>query len=360
MGLIVKVAQSIDTTLVDHVQTVFQAVADPIKALLGAIAMVALLFIALNQLVQFTNVNYSTYLQWGLRYVLIYSFATIWANFKGIYVIVTEVPSDYGALMMRGVVATLETNAARSLNGGTIVDTYSAMDASARVGLHIAYDYFSDVSMFKIGKAIRNVFYGAFVLIVIGFFTAACVIIVVVAKVGLAVAISLAPLAITMLMMPQTRQYFESWTRFTVAYSVIPLLTTALMAIVLLIAAQSRTEPDQFGYPFIMIAATILLFQIPTMASALSSASVAAVGAGAATAAASMAKSATMRFFVNAQRLLDTATMTTAADRGSTAKAASPAINAMRQGACMRQRRWDERVARRTAEQPSLTHRSEI
>ncbi|WP_247808756.1 MULTISPECIES: hypothetical protein [unclassified Bradyrhizobium] len=102
---------------------------------------------------------------------------------------------------------------------------------------------------------------------------------------------------------------------------------------------------------FIMMAATILLFQIPTMASTLAGASVAAVGAGAAVAAASIAKREMMRCHVNAQGLRDT--VTAAAARVSPAKAALPAINAMRQSAGMRQRRQDERVARRTAEQLS-------
>lgn len=354
MGLISKIAQIIDTTLVDYAQTVFQAVTDPIRALLGAVALIALLFIALNHLVHFTSVNYSTYLQWGVRYTLIYSFATMWANFKGIYVIVTEVPSDYGALMVRGVVASLKTNAAGGLNPANIVDTYSAMDETAHAALQIANDFFSNLSIFKVGKALRGVFFGAFTLIVTGLFVAACVIIVLVGKLGLAVAVSLAPLAITMLMMPQTKQYFESWTRFTVGYSVIPLLTTALMAIVLHIALEIRaTTSNPFAFIFVMMAATILLFQIPTMASTLASASVAAVGAGAAVAAASMAKRGMMGFYVNAQRLQGAATLSTAAARASPAQAASPAINAMRQSACMRQRNWDERVARRTAEQLS-------
>ncbi|WP_371827299.1 hypothetical protein [Bradyrhizobium sp. 184] len=42
--------------------------------------------------------------------------------------------------------------------------------------------------------------------------------------------------------MPQTKQHFESWTCFTVGYSVIPLLTTALMAMVLHIALGTRPE----------------------------------------------------------------------------------------------------------------------
>ncbi|WP_354125405.1 MULTISPECIES: type IV secretion system protein [unclassified Bradyrhizobium] len=342
MGLISKIAHSIDTTLVDYVQVVFQNVADPIKALLGAIALIALLFIALNHVVQFRSVNYSIYLQWGLRYVLIYSFATMWANFKDIYVILTQVPSDYGALLVRGVVAKLETS-----HAANIVDTYSAMDEAARAVRQIAQDHFSHISIFKVGNAIRDVFFGAFALIVGGFFIAACIIIVLVGKLGLVVAISLAPLAITMLMMPQTKQYFESWTRFTVGYAIIPLLTTALMAVVLhMLLEESRAaSSDSFAVIFIMIAATILLFQIPTMASTLASASVAAVGAGAAVAAASMAKRVTMSLFAKAQRMQDVAT--------SPARAASPAINAMRQSAGMRQRRWDERVARRPTEQLS-------
>ncbi|MCP3477817.1 type IV secretion system protein (plasmid) [Bradyrhizobium sp. CCGUVB1N3] len=272
----------------------------------------------------------------------------MWANFKGIYVIITEVPSDYGALMARGVVATLKTSAAPGFNPANIIDTYSAMDETAHAALQIADDFFSHLSVLKVGKAIRGVFFGAFTLVVVGFFYAACAITVIVGKLGLAVAISLAPLAIAMLMMPQTKQYFESWTRFTIGYSVIPLLTTALMAIVLYIAAETRAASggDPFAFLFVIMAATVLLFQIPTMASNLASASVAAVGAGAVVAAASMAKSATMRLYANARRSQGAATDTGATSKASSGSDTSQAINAMRQSASMRQRHWDERVDR--------------
>ncbi|WP_085033077.1 type IV secretion system protein [Ensifer aridi] len=355
MGVISKLAHTIDATLVDYVQTVFEAAADPIRTLLGAIALIALLLLALNHITQFKAVNYSMYLHWGLRYILIYSFATIWVNFQNIYTMLVEVPDDYAALMMRGVAAAVKTNNPSVLDPARIKDTYSAMDEFAHAIVRIAYDNLSDLSVFKLAKAIRNIFMGMCILAIGGFFIAASAIIVLLGKIGLAVSISLAPLAIIMLMMPQTRQHFESWTRFTTGFALIPLLTAALMTVVLNVAGEILAAPyATVSFVFIMIAATVLLFMIPNMASTLASASVATVGAGAAVAAASMAKGAAMKLYTGGQRLRDGANVasTARAAGASPARSAWSAINAMRQSAHIRQQRRDERLARRIV-QPS-------
>ncbi|THK34118.1 conjugal transfer protein [Ensifer sp. MPMI2T] len=349
MGLISKLAQSIDTSLVSYVQTVFVAVADPVRTLLSAMALIALLFMAVNHLIQFRSVNYSMYLQWGLRYILIYSFATIWVNFQGIYTILVEVPGDYAALMLRGVANSIPMHASHLIDPARITDTYSAMDEFAHAILHISADYLDNISLFKVGKSIRNVFMGTVILIIGFFFTAASAIIVLIGKVGLAVSISLAPLAIIMLMTPQTKQHFESWTRFTTGFLLIPLLTTALMTVVLHLAAEILATTKGFEFPMVMIAATVLLYMIPTMASTLASASVAAVGAGATLAAASTVRGVASKVYDGAKKIRDAGSVASAAR----AAGASPAgvawsvANGWCQSAQRRQQRRDDRLANR-------------
>ncbi|TIL22207.1 MAG: type IV secretion system protein [Mesorhizobium sp.] len=348
MRVIAKIAHIIDTTLVDYVQKVFESTAGPIRTLLIAIALVALLVIALNHIIQFQTVNYSIYLQWGLRYILVYSFATMWVNFQGIYTMLIEVPGDYVALMLKGVALTIESRNPRILDPARIKDVYSAMDEFTHATFQIGLDHLMpNVSIWKPAKLLREFFFGALFLVVGLFFTAGSAIVVLVGKIGLAVSISLAPLAIIMLMMPQTKQYFESWTRFTVGFAVIPLLTGALMTVVLYVAGEIYAPSTNYNLEFalIMIAATVLLYMIPTMASTLASASVAAVGAGAA---ASMAIAAGKKSYSGAQRLEDGARVasTARAAGASPGEAARSAISAMRQSTQMRKQRRDERLAR--------------
>lgn len=353
MRVVEKISSIIDTTLVGYVQKVFESTAEPIRTLLIAIALVALLVIALNHIIQFQAVNYSIYLQWGLRYILVYSFATMWVNFQGIYTLLIEVPGDYVALMLKGAALKIEASARNThiLDPARITGIYSAMDEFAHATVQIGLDHLKpNVSIWKTAKLLREVFFGALFLVLGLFFTAGSAIVVLVGKIGLAVSISLAPLAIIMLMMPQTKQYFESWMRFTVGFAVIPLLTGALMTVVLYVAGEIYSPKTNYDLEFalIMIAATVLLYMIPTMASTLASASVAAVGPGAAASIASMAIAAGKKSYSGARRLEDGARVasTARAAGASPGEAARSAINAMRQSTQMRKQRRDERLAR--------------
>ncbi|MEI9414598.1 type IV secretion system protein [Mesorhizobium sp. Cs1321R2N1] len=347
MGLISTLAATIDGALVDYVQAVFEGVAHPIRKLLNATALIALLFIAVNHIMQFRPVNYSIYLMWGVRYILIYSFATIWVNFHGIYTILVDVPGEYTALMMRAAASP------RAVGGGPnpakLMNTYSAMDGFSRAIMQIGEDRISNTSVWDIGKSVRNVALGILIMVIGAFFTAASAVCVLISKVGFAVSISLAPLAITMLMMPQTRQHFESWTRFTIGFAIIPLLATALMAVVVGISAHMpRGAGGEFGFPFIMIAVTVLMFMIPTMASTLASASVAAVGAGAAVAAASKVKGG-LKSLYKGGRWLEDGLMTANTARAAGAShfgAVRSGANAMQQSAYVRKQRWNDHLAR--------------
>ncbi|MEI8703343.1 MULTISPECIES: type IV secretion system protein [unclassified Mesorhizobium] len=354
MGVISNITRTLDKTLVDYAQVVFQGVAEPIRELLGAMALVSLLFIAINHIIQFRTINYSVYLHWALRYILIYSFATMWVNFEGIYSMLIDVPNNYASIMMHAAKVPIKNVDPALLDPKRISDTSSAMDEFAHAVLHLSGRYITDFSIWHVGKSFRNVFIGVLFIIVGGFFIAACAFIVMMAKIGFAVSISLAPLAIIMLMMPQTSQYFESWTRFTVGFVVLPLLTATLMAIVLYVAADVyvASRGNDFAFIFIIMAATALLFMIPTMASSLASVSVAAVGAGAASGAASaaahMAWGAAKKVHGGSQRSRDGVSVASAAREAGAepAAAAWSAVSAMRQSAHIRQQRRDERLAR--------------
>jgi type IV secretion system protein VirB6 len=349
MGVISQLSHKIDDILVDYVQTVFEAGSGPITTLLDSLAIVALLFTALNQILQFRAVNYSVYLQWCLRYTLIYAYATIWGNFKGVYSLLVDVPGDYANLMLHGVVFATTTHNPDVMDPKRISDTYTAMDEFAHAIFHYASAFFSHLSWLHLARSIRNVGEGLVCVIIGCFFTAASAIIVLVGKVGFAVSISLAPLAITMLMLPQTKQYFESWTRFSVGFVMIPLLTTSLMTVVLSTADSLLAKDDAFAFFSIMIAATVLLYMIPTMASNLAAASVAAVGASAAVSMGSMVSRTWRSTRAGAERLRDGASVAGAAvgAGASPAGAAWSVINGMCQSSHTRRQRRDERLARR-------------
>jgi type IV secretion system protein VirB6 len=374
MGLIEQVGTSIDTSLVNYVQTIYIGVYGPIATLLNSMAVLALMFMAVNHLIQFRAINYSIYLHWFLRYIILYFIVTMWMYFQDIYNLFVQIPGDYAALMVKAVASGMKISMAGTKIGANIIDpsritdVYSGMDEFGHAMVWIAKDFIRDTSINNIGRSLRNVFLGVLILATGGFFLAAGAIIILVAKVGFMVAISLAPLATVMLMMDQTKHHFESWVRFAVGFAVVPLLTTALMTVVLYLAGQVLAQSGYtvnnkyaiFDFMFIMIAALVLLFQLPTMASTLASASVAAVGGGAAMAAKSMVTNKISSaaktvmgggksLYHGGQRLRDMAGLAIDARKAgaSPGRQVLAAISGFRQSAVMRNARRDERLAGR-------------
>ncbi|MBX5242784.1 type IV secretion system protein [Rhizobium sp. NLR22b] len=292
MGIIQSIGTQIDAATVDYLQAVFTAVSDPARRLTASIGIVALLFIALNHVLQVQSISYSRYLSWGVTYVMVMSFVTFWGNFSPVYNALTSVTQGYSNLVVEAVAKDIETLRADILNPANIsgageAKTYAAMDEFGHAIVWIAGDFFRDTSILDLGKTFRNIFAGVVVLIVGGIFIAASAVIVLVAKVGLILALSMAPLGIMMFMWERTRQYFQGWVNFLIGFAVIPLLLGCLMAIVLYFAGHllatsgaSSLDKDKFwGFVFMMIAALVLLFHIPTMAQTIAGAAVTVGGA---------------------------------------------------------------------------------
>jgi len=365
MGLISDLSTNIDNTLMNYASTIFEGVAEPIKTLLNSMALIALIFMAVNQVIQFKSVNYSQYFHWFLRYILIYSFATIWQNFHGIYNLFIEIPGDYAGLMIQSIALNITQTINSNIIDPTLIhDNYSAMDEYGHGIVYIALSFFAEISIIDIPTSFLDIIFGILILVVGAIFLAAGAVLVICAKVGFAVAIGMAPLAITMLMTDQTKHHFESWLRFATGFAIIPLLTSALMSIVLYVAAQilitSNPSGDDKGsyvaFICIMIAALHQLFELPTMASTLASASVAAVGAGAARAMTSMATGApgmamqgAKSAFRGGQFVRDAAGVANAARKAGAGPIgiASAALSGMRQSSMLRRERRDRRLADR-------------
>ncbi|MCT7667477.1 type IV secretion system protein [Shinella kummerowiae] len=352
----------ITNIMLEYLQTVFEYVADPLAVLLKAVALIALLFIALNHIMQFKPVNYSIYLWWGVRYVLISSFAFVWGNFKGIYTLITETPGDYGALMTQAVVVKYATYRPDILDPTKVTDQYKGMDALGGTLFWMARDFFRDTSIWDLGMTFKNIGLGILFGILGAIWTGVSAIIVMIADIGFMMALSLAPLAICMLMMEQTRQYFEAWSRFVLSFLVIPLLLSALVSIMLYAACElllvtkagSQNKEAYLLFAVVTVAGFVLLWKLPEMGQAISGSAVGAAGVGLAR----MATSSGMRSpgnaarmaFRGAQRIRDGAQVANAARKAG----ASPGrimwstLNGMRQSAIARQNRRDDRLSGRT------------
>ncbi|MEI2387442.1 type IV secretion system protein [Breoghania sp. JC706] len=341
----------VDDALLGYLETIFGYVATPLGLLLKAVALVAVLFIAVNHVIQAKQISYTEYLLWAMRYMLIYMFALVWGNFSSIYTVITELPGDYATLLVKGVATHYVTHRADILDVASITDEYTAMDAFTASLFWMSGDFFRDISIWDLGLSIKNIGLGILMAIIGGVWTAVCAIIILIAKIGFMMALSLAPLAICMLMLEQTRQYFEAWSRFVLSFLVIPLLLAALTSLVLYVAsallvasdAGSDNKEAYLMFAVIMIAAFILLWKLPEMGQAIAGSAVGAAGVGLGRMSASFMVKGGPRRMRDAGQVANSARKAGAGPVGM----AWAAISGMRQSAQTRQYRRDERMASR-------------
>ncbi len=359
--------------LLPFLQNIFGYIATPMSLVLKTVALVSVLFIATNQILQFTHINISQYIWWAVRYILIATFAFVWGNFEAIYRVIMETPNDYAALMTQSVVVQFAVYRKDMLDPTGIQDAYDALDAVSGTLFWMAQDFFRDTAWNDLGLTFKNVGLGILFGILGGIWTAVSAIIIMIADIGLIMALSLAPLAICMLMMEQTKQYFESWTRFVLSFLIIPLLLSALANILLYAAcdlllktnAGSDNKEAYLIFAVMVVASFVLLWRLPDMGQAIAGSAVGAAGTSLARKAtdtakgfamqapgraAGMAKGAASSAYRAGQRLRDGAQVANAARKSGASKKriAWATINGMRQSRIARQNRRDDRLAART------------
>lgn len=245
----------IDNAITGYAQTVFTGFAGPVTGMIQAGGLVGLALIAANAMVQFVPIRMSSYVTWGIRYVLILSVATTWSQFQPIYNIITNVPGNIGA-------ALLSATSAPNLN--------LAMDEMVTAIFDFADRANEESGWFSISLT-------SVVLIVLGALMA-CVAILVsaLAKVGLAMSVSFAPVFIACLMFSATRSLFESWTRFTLGFALIPLVLAGVMGSVIGIgqglagtASGASEISAAAGFIIVIFAAIFMMFNIPSLVTGL-------------------------------------------------------------------------------------------
>ena len=245
----------IDNAIASYAQSVFTNFGGPVTTMLQAGGLVGLVFIAANALLQFVPIRMSSYVTWGIRYVMILSVATTWSQFQPIYNILTNTPGDIGA-------ALLTATSAPNLNLAMDEMVTAIFDFSDRASEESGW----------LGISLTSV-----VLIVLGALMA-CVAILVsaLAKVGLAMSISFAPVFIACLLFSATRSLFESWTRFTIGFALIPLVLAGVMGAVIGVgqsmagtASGATTISAAAGFIIVIFAAIFMMFNIPSLVTGL-------------------------------------------------------------------------------------------
>ena len=245
----------IDNAIASYAQTVFSNFGGPVTTMIQAGGAVGLALVAANTILQFTPIRISNYINWAVRYVMILSVATTWSQFQPIYDILTNIPGNIGA-------ALLTATSAPNLNLAMDEMVTAIFDFSDRASEESGW----------LGISLTSV-----VLVVLGALMA-CVAILVsaLAKVGLAMSVSFAPVFIACLLFSATRSLFESWTRFTIGFALIPLVLAGVMGAVIGVGqglagtASGATDISAAaGFIIVIFAAIFMMFNIPSLVTGL-------------------------------------------------------------------------------------------
>ena len=247
---------NLDTAITGYASNSFSTFAGPIATVCQAMGVASLAFIALNALTQWVPVRISEYLKWGMRYVIVTAVATSWAQFAPIYNIITNTPGEVGVSLM-GIVG------APNLNGAFDDMISTLFDFSDKLA--------DEASMFSIGLTSTVVW------VLGGLMAAAAIIVIALGKIGLALAVALAPIFIPMLMFRATSNLFESWVRFTIGFALIPLVMAGVVGAVVGIgqgmiseAETASTLADAAGFLIVGVGAIFLTLQVPALVNGLS------------------------------------------------------------------------------------------
>ena len=359
MGVIADVVTGTESALSMYPEVVFNTLGPVLVDTMRLVGVMSLMFMALNQIFHFREITYSTYLKWAIRIICIYAFALSWENFSLFYDLFVNVPFEFASNITSASHVNMVICQSTGLFGfgwtnlPTIIDL-SDIFSSANVkclglpapppvtngdnSIYIALDTFRD-ALFQIGDALmnsfelldggtwKNIFAGLIVYVIGLIFTGTAIVVMITAKVGFAVGMGLAPLAIALLTFSQTRGYFESWLRFVSGFALVPLLVSTLMSVVILVAYGLTRNDDFFAgfMPFVLVAlaALVLLFQIPTLASQLASTNMPSIGPA-------MAAQAAMRAYAFAKAPLTA--VSAASNRGGAAVNAAKTARANGQG----------------------------
>jgi type IV secretion system protein VirB6 len=245
----------VDGAVATYAQSVFVDIGGPIATTIRLGGLVSLAFLGINVMMQWVPLRVTDFVKWGVRYLIILAVATSWGQFLPFYDMLTNVPSSVGA-------ALLDVSATTTLNGALDEMVTSIFDFSDRAADESG---FFSISLLSIVLAIVGSLMACVAILVAG-----------IAKIGLAMAVSLAPLFIASLLFRGTSDLFASWAKFTLGFALIPLVLAGAMGAIVGIGTSllgtinnAATLTDAAAFLIVALAAIFLMSQVPTMVNGL-------------------------------------------------------------------------------------------
>mgnify|MGYP001274110220 CR=1 FL=1 len=258
MAIIANILTQVDAAAASVGATAFGAVAAEVTPVfrVGSVLVVAL--IGINLMAQAVPMTLRNGLGLMVRISVASAFLSSWTNFKAVYGVVTNAPSEIGAVVMNAFGA----------GGGSLYDGLDSLYLQALdVGQAISQN----------GSYITGALAGLLMFLVAALMATISIIVIAAAKIMIGVLVIFAPVAITCTLFKVTAPIFDRWVNLALGFALYPMLTSGMAAFTIAIArdltpnslTNVETIGDVLSFVVVMMLGTGLMAMVPTIAQSL-------------------------------------------------------------------------------------------
>lgn len=258
MAIIAQILGEVDAAATSVGATAFTAVADQIVPVfrVGTVLVVAL--IGINLMAQAVPMTLRNGLGLIARIGAASAFLSSWTNFNAVYGVLTNAPSEIGAVVMNAF-------------GGGTGSLYDGLD-----GLYLqALDLGQAIS--QNGSYITGALAGLLMFLVAALMATVSIIVISAAKIMIGVLVIFGPVAIACTIFKVTAPIFDRWVNLALGFAFYPMLTAGMAAFTIAIARdltpQSLSTVENIGdvlsFVVVMMLGTGLMAMVPTIAQSL-------------------------------------------------------------------------------------------
>ena len=260
MAIIADILTQVDAAATAVGATSFDAVAAEIVPVfrVGSVLVVAL--IGINLMAQAVPMTLRNGLGLMVRITVASAFLSSWTNFNSVYGVLTNAPSEIGAVVMNAF-------------GDGSGNLYEGLDALYLLALDVGQ------AISQNGSYITGALAGLLMFLVAALMATVSIIVISAAKIMIGVLVIFAPVAIACTLFKVTAPLFDRWVNLALGFALYPMLTSGMAAFTIYIAADLtpaslasvETIGDVLSFVVVMMLGTGLMAMVPTIAQSFAS-----------------------------------------------------------------------------------------
>jgi type IV secretion system protein VirB6 len=258
MAIIADILTQVDAAATAVGASAFDAVAAEVVPVfrVGTVLVVAL--VGINLMAQAVPMTLRNGLGLMARISVASAFLSSWTNFNAVYGVLTNAPSEIGAVVMNEFGA----------GGGNL---YEGLDSLYLQALDVGQ------AISQNGSYITGALAGLLMFLVAALMATVSIIVISAAKIMIGVLVIFAPVAIACTIFKVTAPLFDRWVNLALGFALYPMLTSGMAAFTIAIArdltpasmAAVETIGDVLSFVVVMMLGTGLMAMVPTISQSL-------------------------------------------------------------------------------------------